>query len=493
MEKRFNELGLIVHDYDAVNEFIENHKKISLVEFNYYSVNELSLFFVRDKFDFDEVNEVITKFENSLPAIKRIFAKPIIHLIELDEVLPVENVRLINNKTINHIATHSELWSDYDKNGIKPKKLLTRSYQDNYSIYENILFAKTIDVILDYLRKNMRALKNLMYTCKIIEFNLLERTNHWDYFLALGKLHIGYVKDFGKNYIEAKNIYNRMDNIYDILTARLKRNVYRLNHKKTKGLELHNSNILHMHKDYHKIYVLYKNFKKNGFDEEDDITEDEIKQFHQNYFSYLKLLLLFSIQHFNFICDEKKKISLDTLNMDFEYKKWHLHTETTKNNNAIILTITKDKTYKIAMVPAFYRGTIVKSDEIVYFTPFAGTKIGQYVNINDVESFRRIQRILQKGMIYSDSTFDTCLFCGDSLKNISLDEEYDEYLCSNCHMHIIEKQCSITKENYYLSTIYNYKPDNNIFDDTSSLYHYRNITDVTKDGQFICPKCKKIH
>ncbi len=298
-----NELSLIINDYDSFPNFISKYKELSIIEYNYYSVNDLSLFFVHENYDFEAVGLLLEKIENALPAIKRIFAKPIIHLKEQDEVLPVENVRLINNATINHIATHSELWDDYTKNGIKPLKLLTRTYHDDYSIYENIVFAKTVDCILDFLRKNMRELKNLMNSCRIIELNLLERTNHWDYFLALGKLQIGYVRDFGKHYVEAKNIYDRMSFIYDSITARLKRNVYRLNHKKTKGLELHNSNILHMDKDYHKIYLLYKNYlRKHNIEIENlNINKDD---FYYNYFSFVKILFIFSIQHFNFSCDD---------------------------------------------------------------------------------------------------------------------------------------------------------------------------------------------
>lgn len=495
MDKNTNkDLELIINDYDSFPSFIAKYKKLSIIEFNYYSVNDLSLFFVHDNYDFDIVEGILVKIENTLSAIKRIFAKPIIHLKEQDEVLPVENVRLINNATINHIATHSELWADYNKNGIKPLKLLTRTYHDDYSIYENILFAKTVDCILDFLHKNMRELENLMNSCRIIELNLLERTNHWDYFLALGKLQIGYVRDFGKHFIEAKNLYDRMSLVYDALTARLKRNVYRLNHKKTKGLELHNSNILHMDKDYHKVYVLFKKYLRNySIDLENQIIDKAL--FYNNYFAFLKILFIFSIQHFNFSCDESIRFSLEKMDISFEFSDWNLHLES--NDKAIILTITKDKPYVIAVVPVIYKNTKFTADEIVYVSPILGERRCQYISINDIESFRRIQRILQRGMIYSDLTFDTCLFCGDSLKDISLDEDEKKYVCNSCRMYIVEKKCKVTKENYYLTSIYNYndKEKNNVevYNDPSALYHYRNITDVSEKGQFICPRCRRYH
>lgn len=491
-DKLHFEFQQIINDYDAIPEFLENYKELSIIEFNYYTVNNLSLFLVHEDIDFDNIEEVLNKFEFTLPSIKRIFAKPIIHLKEDDEVLPVENVRLINNSTINHIATHSELWDDYDERGIKPLKLLTRTYQDNYSIYENILFAKTVDFMLQYLHKHMRILKNLMYSCKIIEFNLLEKINHWDYFLALGKLHIGYVRDFGKYYTRAKDIYLRMSLISDSLTARLKRNVYRLNHKKTGNIQLHNSNILHMQKDYHRVYLLYKNYKKSN-DNEIEITKPMMEKFFQNYFSYLIIITIFAILHFNFTCDEHKKFSLDSLNMDFEFKDWKLHTALSKNKKGIFITVTKDSTYKIVIVPSNNKNLNFAADEIVYVTPFMEQKKYEYISISDVESFRRIQRIIQRAMILSDSKFDTCLFCGEKLNRISLDDEPNEYVCNSCRTHIMEKKCELTNEKYYITSIYDYKIDNEAYDDPSSIYHYRNITNVTKNGEFICPKCGKVH
>ena len=88
--------------------------------------------------------------------------------------------------------------------------------------------------MLSYLRKNIRDLKNLMYASNKLEFNLLERVNHIQYFLAIGKLHTGYIRDFNKYYDIAKVYYDRMNLIYTTLSARLKRNVYRLN-KNYKG------------------------------------------------------------------------------------------------------------------------------------------------------------------------------------------------------------------------------------------------------------------
>ena len=96
-------------------------------------------------------------------------------------------------------------------------------------------------------------------------------------------------------------------------------------------------------------------------------------------------------------------------------------------------------------------------------------------------------------MVYSDTIFDTCYFCGEKLKLISSDNDHNEYLCSSCNTIINKNVCPIKGISYYTTSIYGYKIRDQIGEDTSSLLHYRNITNITKDGDFICPCCNKVH
>lgn len=242
------EIAAINNDYNNFISFLESYNNVTIPEFDYYLINKLSLFMVHENFSFDDLDQMISKINYVLPSIKRIFARPIIHLKDTDEVLPVEAVRLINNKTINHIATHSELWDDITSTSIKPLKLMTRVYNDDFCIYENMVFAKTIDTILNYLKKQMKIIREMLYSGKILEMNLLERVNHPNYFLAIGKLHTGYIRSFSQNYEAIKEYYNKLNYYKDVITSRLKRNVYRLNKNYPNNFSLHNSNILLMQK-----------------------------------------------------------------------------------------------------------------------------------------------------------------------------------------------------------------------------------------------------
>ena len=94
---------------DAIR-FISQFDNITYPEFDYYSVTNINLFTSLESVDFKEIDAGISEIEKTLGAIKRIFATPIVHLIDEDVLVPVEAVRLINTKTMSYASNHSELW-----------------------------------------------------------------------------------------------------------------------------------------------------------------------------------------------------------------------------------------------------------------------------------------------------------------------------------------------------------------------------------------------
>ena len=72
-----------------------------------------------------------------------------------------------------------------------------------------------------------------------MEFDLLQRVNHLNYFLALGKLHTGYVRNFDKYYVVSKHCLKELTDIYNTIIPRLKRPVY--NFHKTSPLKLYHN------------------------------------------------------------------------------------------------------------------------------------------------------------------------------------------------------------------------------------------------------------
>ena len=470
--------------------FLKEYNFITYPEFDYYSVHNLNLFSSFEDVNLDDIELEVSKIEKVLPSMKRIFAKPIIHLIDEEELVNVESVRKIDNKTINHAAMHSEYWDNITENGIKPIKLLTNNYRDNYAIYENVVFCRAVDYALNFTRHYSRLLKDMIYTNKKLEIDLLERENHMSYYLALGKLETGHLRSFATYIDVALSLISRMDFIIKILESRLNRPIYKKCHKVKGKLKLRKTNILRMQKDYRNIYKYMKDVYK---DEDDDIT-DEKKE--NEYLYFCKYLLIFSIGHFNFQVDKRKHINFKKLNLNFKFKNYkiNLSDKVVNEQNILKLTFKNDKEFTMYLLPSLNANKKLKCKVETHILTDKFDSNGILVSINNIDSFRRLQQLVLKGMIYSTKNFTTCPFCGNEMV-----KENDIYHCMSCRQVIKKEHCEEKNKSYYVSTIYKYQ----IKDDqeekllmnkqNESLLHYRNITEVTSDLSFICPHCHKIH
>ena len=296
LKDNYDELLSLKESLQPIDNFINKHNKLTLIEFDYYSVHDLTLFVMNLSLDFIEIEQTIKQIEKALPALKRIVAKPIVELKDVSDVVPVELARTINQDTINHLSTHMSNIQNITNNRIKPAKLLTRAYEDNYSIYENIVTCNLIDEVLSYIRKIKKSLQELIYTNEVMQVNLFERVNHLNYFLALGKLQTSYIRDFDKYYLKANEdiiIFNRL---YSVIKARLNSKLYRKIKIHNKKLPLKKTNIFLMQKDYHRIYILAKYFH-NRKSKDNLVEEIDINKLDKSYVNYLKILIIFSLFH----------------------------------------------------------------------------------------------------------------------------------------------------------------------------------------------------
>ncbi len=474
--------------YQDSLRFLSEHNGITYPEFDYDSVHSLNLFSSFEDIDLTEIDKEVENMEKVLPSMKRIFAKPIIHLIDEDEIVSVEAVRYINNRTISYASAHSELWDDVTEDGIKPLKLLTNSYRDNYAIYENVVFVRAVDYALNFCKHYSRILKNMIYTNKKLEIDLLERENHFSYYLALGKLETGHIRSFSTYIDMALNLIDRMDFIYKVLSSRVRRPVYVACHKVKGKIKLRKTNILSMQKEYRSIYRFMKGVYKEEIDEMDDTQEEA-------YLYFCKYLLLFAVGHFNFTMEKEAKIDFRALNLSFNFKEYHLSILDieTKGRKGIELTFQNDKEYKIILIPSLSEFKIEKSEIETHILSDDYDTKDTFVSINNIDSFRRIQQLLLKGMIYSTTDFKTCPFCGGEL-----DREKDSYHCHTCRQVIGLKHCDGCHKDFYYTSIYQYqvKKEEKLSPlmnrNGEGKLHYRNITDMTDDLEPICENCRKL-
>lgn len=506
-EKEAEELNRAAKLLSPMGEFIAKHPLINYIEFDYYTVHDLTLFTVEPDFDFLALKRTLPKIIKTLPAIKRIFSKPIINLKDSDDVLPVETVRVINQETLTHLANHAQNVANLTARGVKPRKLLTRIYEDDYGIYENLIFCNFIDDVLAYIRRSTRALKDLIYANETMEFNLLERVNHLDYYLALGKLHTGYIRDFDKYYALAKVLYSQLKQISAPLEARLKKPVYHNNKVRNRKLKLRKTNIFLMQKDYHQVYVLYKSLQAKNVLGEEENPEFSIKKLREDYFYFIQTLTIFALGHFNFQTEEAKKMEMTALKADFTFKGWKAHLEK-ETDDTLRLTISKEKTYTFIFKTILNQEDLAQAyqapkegEEIVLASPFEEDYLKRktvFLSVESIESFRRIQQLILKGMVYADSLKDECPFCQGKLNYVA---QGDYYQCDNCFTRIKETTCPNDGEKFYFTSIANL-PEREVhrsdfLRNEEWLYQrkiesgmfFRNITKIDEKGRPLCPSC----
>lgn len=476
--------------YQSLEQFSKIVPALSVEDFKRRISNGIDLFSTGADFDFDELRKKIEIIQKSLPAVKHIFQKPIIHLIEEEKIVPVEAAGSITSNTVHHLSSHPELWDNIDNGKLIPRKLLSKTYEDNYAIYENIVVVKYVDKVLSFCRRNLSALRNLMYASKTLNINLLDRDNHRNYYLALGQLQAGYIKNYSFFYSEALECEEQLSSIYSVLTSRLHRPIYVHCHKYHGKFSLHKTNILGMQKDYHKVYVSFRSlFHENKEEEEENTNENPI----HGYYIFVESLALFSILNYGFETNETTSFDFHHLDADFSFRQYCLHV-TGIEDKGLLLTFKKEKTFAVFL--NLTKGKAESRDRN-YSVSDNDIDSDLILSIHDIESFRKIQQILLEGMIYSDTKREVCPFCGEDLV---YDKKLHGYLCHSCRETIQEKICPETQQSYFETNIFAYKPKayggNSEFEKQKyleSLYRYRNITKIDNKGFFLCPKCGKEH
>ena len=498
--------SLLLKDYQEVIPFLKQYNDCSLMDLDYHLTNDFHLYSSYEHFDYFVLENNLDLIIANFSVILRIASHPIIRLKDHMETLPVESVFKIDNKTMMNIANHSELWEDYDDDMITPKKLLTYTSVDEYAIYENIGFVYLTHLILSYVKHHLRILKDMLYTNKILKFNVLERIHHTYYFLAIGKLETGYLKNLDQHYDSIYRILNKLNLILNTLKAHLVYPIYK-KVKVPRIYHLKKTNIFLHHKGYKRIYRLLKHFMSQ--EEEFNLPKANInEELSTSYLYYLKLLCVFSIEHFNFQLINKK-IDFYHFNLSFKFKKWNLNIKDFlfKNKECLLLTIYKETTYKILFIP--YEENFKKEvdkktydvNEILYLSYQEDQQDDViYISNNNLNSFQRIQQIILRAMIYCDTKKETCPFCGSPLDQHMFNNK-PIWICSTCHNKILLKHCDAVDKNYFSTQLDHYEIKKEDFKDDAFLYSrflegmmfYRNITKIDTNLNPICPFCKKTH
>ena len=447
---------------------------ITYADFDALTQTDLNLFALREDIDIKELEAMLDRIISALPALRHIFAAPIIRLRDTGEILPVEAVRVVNNKTLSHISVHSELWEDVRDGQLIPRKLMSVRQEDDYALYENIIFARTVDAILRLTEANLAVLRDMLYANREMRFNLLERENHPSYFLALGKLHTGYLRDYDKYLLPIERCFEKLSSIERTLIPRLSMPVYKKCKKSKTKLSLKRTNIFRSQKDYRKLYSLAKYLSDIG---ETDLSEAS-RVDADEYARFCAMLCVFAAGHFNFRFDKYRTIDFTNINTSARFGDWILTVKA--EDGGIMLAIKKEYEYKIFL--ALTDGGEREADEVVRVTPDGIDSMR--LSLYDIDSFRRIQQMLLRAMVYADDSHESCPFCGKSMTQTE-----DSYECGACRTVIRAHICPESGTGYYSTAIKNFVRKSR----GEGLYHYRNITPISDEGAPLCPICGKEH
>ena len=106
--------------------------------------------------------EWIDKIESALPILDMIIRNPSVAIEDVDEVLPVELSKHITEKSIKHLAQHTNFILDVKDDEVVPQKILNVFHEESFLTYENKFVNTLLNRLTAFVDKRLRALNGTM-------------------------------------------------------------------------------------------------------------------------------------------------------------------------------------------------------------------------------------------------------------------------------------------------------------------------------------------
>lgn len=139
---------------------LDNHEFINYFDKFYYSgTNSFYQKNIAETKIFD--SDWISTVESYFPSLDRITKNPRSNLKYDEEIVDVERAKKTNSTSIRHLASHTHLIKEIDKdNNVVPKKVLTVNAEQDYNIYENRFIATLINRLFLFVRNRYLVIKD---------------------------------------------------------------------------------------------------------------------------------------------------------------------------------------------------------------------------------------------------------------------------------------------------------------------------------------------
>lgn len=125
-------------------------------------------------------NEWIEKIEAAIPYLDTFVRKPIVAIEDIEEVLPVEVSRHITEKSVKHLAQHTNLIQKIDGDEVTPSKVLNVYHDETYLTYENKFVNTLISRLFAFIDKRFAQLKGSFGTEQNFIFKYETKFEHFE-------------------------------------------------------------------------------------------------------------------------------------------------------------------------------------------------------------------------------------------------------------------------------------------------------------------------
>src|SRR5574344_2942219 len=139
-----NELGLLVKDIpkDDLDLFL---KKTTAETIAKEDIDKVTL-------DYSWVDVL----DESIPYLDNIIRNPRSFIVSEEDIVPIEKTKKVGEESIKHLATHTQLIQDVDRDGmVKPIKLLNVFKEETIDLYENRFIYSLINNLYVFLRNQL--------------------------------------------------------------------------------------------------------------------------------------------------------------------------------------------------------------------------------------------------------------------------------------------------------------------------------------------------
>ena len=258
--------------YDAIHQINDKFDENDLVTFSHFLPPETSKNITPNELD----KGIEEAFENGV--LFQINSAPRMSMRYDTELLPTSRVKRYANNYQAHLVAHSECWQQRTVVGIIPKKLMAKVSEDEVAIYENIVYARLIDNLFNYLTLYHLRLEEIVRF--IGRFGTLDGSDKDHRYITQ------LTQDWGRAYENKEGAIDKLQEQTESTLEKVKSSIRKLSQLRSDKLyqsiptsaqipmELKQTNILVHDKNYRRAAKLWRKWLKNS--NTDNLTPQQV-------------------------------------------------------------------------------------------------------------------------------------------------------------------------------------------------------------------------